>query len=148
MKGDVLEDPKAGDRLLASACRFLADGGNDDLACLLATCSARVRPIEEPNLFGGGSQTVLEIFITAPRLAYDTLTGTERDEWTDDQRSETIYRALQAPIPPNITHRIQVLAELIEPDEDWRAAYGATKPHESPLPPQRELPAPGDDDVF
>ena len=146
MNGDVLESSKAGDRLLASACRFLADGGNDDLARLLATCSARVRPIKEPNLFCEGSQTVFEIFITAPRHAYDILTSND-DEWASDERSETIYRALRAPLPKNLTSRIEVLAELIEPIEDWRAAYGAAKPNEPPLPPLRELPATGDDEV-
>jgi hypothetical protein len=147
VNSDLLEEPRAGERLLASACRFLADGGDEDLARLLATCSARVRPMEEPLLFGGGSNTVLEIFLTAPRQAYDVLTANDDDQWAGDDRCETIYRALRAPLPKNISHRITVLAELVEPEDDWRSTYGAMKPNEPPLPPPRELPAGGDHEI-
>lgn len=146
MNGDLLEEPRAGERLLASACRFLAEGGNDDLARLLATCSARVRPVEEALLFGGGTNTVLEIFITAPRQAYDVLTQTDDDRWSDAGPGDEIHRALRALLPQNISHRITVLAELIEPEDDWRSAYGASKPNEPPLPPPPALPSADNND--
>jgi len=51
--------------------------------------------------------------------------------------------------PPLIRGRTEVRAELIEPDDDWRIAYGASKPRpdDFKLPP--ELPAPTrlDDDI-
>jgi hypothetical protein len=76
------------------------------------------------------------------------LHANDDDQYESDDRCREMYRALNAPIPSDFSHRMVVLAELIEPEANWRAAYGATKPADAPMPPSPpELPPASDDDI-
>jgi hypothetical protein len=145
MTDELIDDPQAGEKLLASGCRFLREGGDESLARLLASCSARVCVSTAPGIFG--QQVTLRVYITAPREAYDRLTSYQGDEWTDDEGAKEIFRAIAAFVPPGVSHHVHVLAELIEPAAGWRAEYGApTKPQDAPIP--AALPGTRDDIPF
>ena len=147
MSGVPTDDPRAGERLLASACKFLRDGGDDDLARLLASCSATVN-VGQSVTFFGDSDAVLDIHMIAPREAFDVLDA-DHGSWPDEQQDK-LFRAIDAVItPPMRRGSLTVRAALIEPADDWRSEYGATKPRapdfKAPTP---ELPAaPADDDI-
>src|SRR6478736_5816589 len=86
-----------GERILASACKFLMDGGEDDLAGILATGELEVHERKGDDFFGG-TQNYLDLHFLAPRELYEILESD--DQW--DERGAAISRAITAVIPPQL----------------------------------------------
>ncbi len=107
-----LPDP---DRVLASAARFLIEGGEEDLASILLSCSIAIWESGDTWYVGDETHFALHITITGPRAAYDLFTD-DRSE-----QGDAIRRALRAVLPPDtyIKH-LTPQAELIAIDADWR----------------------------
>jgi hypothetical protein len=115
-----------GEQILASACRFLVEGGDRELAALLATgaLAAYVRT-EEDIFLAGLEQTFLDLHLIAPRTLCVVLD--EDPQW--DEKAATLWDAIRAVIPPGYSlGRTYVRAALIVPPEDWRREYGASRP--------------------
>jgi hypothetical protein len=91
-----LVEQQRGEQILASACRFLDEGGDQDLAALLAmgALAAHVRT-EEDILFAGMEQSFLDLHLIAPRTLYVVLD--EDPQW--DEKAATLWGAIKAVIP-------------------------------------------------
>src|SRR6266545_5512385 len=87
-----------GERILASACKFLTDGGENELAAVLATGALEVRERVGDDVFGG-TQHYLDLYFLAPRALYEILESD--DQW--NEQGEAISRAISAVIPPHVT---------------------------------------------
>jgi hypothetical protein len=121
-----LMEQQRGEQILASACRFLDEGGEGDLAELLASGAlAALERTEEDILFAGLERRLLDLHLIAPRQLYVVL-GAD-PQW--DETAATLWGAIEAVIPPGyFLGRTYVRAALIDPPEDWRREYGATRP--------------------
>lgn len=108
--------PLDSDVLVASAARFLIDGGEEDAANVLLAC--RVNAYESGDTWYVGDEThyALHIEVHGPRAAYDALS---------DDRSilgRAIRNAIRATLPSDtyIKH-FTVHAERVEIDANWQA---------------------------
>jgi hypothetical protein len=103
------------DILVASAARFLIDGGEYDAASVLLACTMRVEESGDSWYVGDETHHALHIEVHGPRAAYDALQSPE------SLLGKAIRRALQAVLPSDtyIKH-FTVHAELVEIDSDWR----------------------------
>jgi hypothetical protein len=114
-----------GERILASACKFLTDGDESELAAVLATGALEVQESESSDFFGA-SQRCLDLYFLAPRALYEILESD--DQW--DERGAAISRAISAVIPPHLNRGMTYTrAALLDPPQDWRSQYGAERPH-------------------
>jgi hypothetical protein len=121
---DHLANQWNGERILASACKFLTDGGENELAGLLAIGALEVRESENSDFFGG-AQRCLDLYFLAPRALYEILESD--DQW--DERGAAISRAISAVIPPHLNRGMTYTrAALLDPPDDWRSQYGAERP--------------------
>lgn len=105
----------ASDVLVASAARFLVDGGEEDAASVLLACKLKVFESGDTWWVGDESHAALHVEVHGPRAAYDALSeGTPI--------GESIKRAIGAVLPSDtyIKH-FTVHAELVEIDPNWRA---------------------------
>jgi hypothetical protein len=75
-----------GDRLLASAARFLIDGQEEDAANLLLSCSLEVWESGDTWYRGDETLCAVHVELTGPRAAYDILNPYEAPicQETDD----------------------------------------------------------------
>jgi hypothetical protein len=111
----------ANDDVLASACRFLAEGGDLEEAAMLATCEIDVS-------FNFDETATVTIF--CPRRVFDVLDSASdgpepyMDEgWGRKERARSeIERALRAVMPPPYTLRapIGIRARLFSANDGWR----------------------------
>lgn len=111
---DETDIPGSTDRWLASAAQFLIDGGEEDAASLLLSCSLDVWASGDSWFVGDESHEALHIVIRGPRAAYEAL-----DSHTEV--GAAIWRAVEAlrPSETYIKHR-ETKPELIEIDNEWR----------------------------
>lgn len=103
------------DVLLASAARFLVDGGQEDAASVLLACSLAVYESGDTWYVGDETHRALHVEIHGPRAAYDAL--------GDEQSAvgQAIRRAISAVLPSQTyVKHFSVHAELIDVDPDWR----------------------------
>lgn len=104
------------DQLLASAVRFLIDGGDDQAASLLLACTLRVDPSGDTWWSGDEQQYAVHVYVTGPRAAYDALAGAE-----DTAVGHAIRHAISAVLPPEAYMKhFTAHAELVDIDPDWR----------------------------
>src|SRR5262245_25486023 len=115
MRESSLVEQQRGEQILASACRFLVEGGDRQLAGLLATGALAVRErIEEDILFVGLERSFLDLHLIAPRPLYEVLDGDSQG----DEEAATLRGAMEAVIPPGyFLGRTYVRAALIDPPE-------------------------------
>jgi very-short-patch-repair endonuclease len=104
-----------GDRLLASAARFLIDGQEEDAANVLLSCALDVWESGETWYQGDERLCAVHIELSGPRTAYDIL-----NNW-DHPITKAVRRALDAVLPTHtyIKH-FAVAAELMNLDPRWR----------------------------
>lgn len=104
------------DQTLASAARFLIDGGEEDAANVLLSCELEYWQSGDTWYSGDEVLHALHVSLTAPRAAYDILTNKSHPI------TAAIRRALEAVLPGNtyIKH-FTVHAQLIDIDPDWRS---------------------------
>jgi hypothetical protein len=103
------------DRILASAARFLIDGGEEDAASVLLSCSLDVWASGDIWFAGDEVHSALHVKLTGPRAAYEVLSDSSHEI------AVQVQRALDAVLPADtyIKH-FTVHAELIDIDPDWR----------------------------
>ncbi len=103
------------DVILASAARFLIDGGEEDAASVLLSCALEFWPSGDTYYAGDETHQALHVKLTGPRTAYEIL--------NDQSHSTTqaIQRALHAVLPGN-TYIKHVTAHVhhIAIDPNWR----------------------------
>lgn len=101
------------EKIVASAVKYLLDGGDDDAAYLLAACRSQV---EWTHRRPGDHD--ITIILNGPRVAYDALSDNMSSVYA------SVRHALGAVVPFGIEfdpwRNVQVRAELIEPDPEWR----------------------------
>jgi hypothetical protein len=104
------------DRLLASAARFLIDGGEEDAAHVLLSCSIAFDLTEDVDFYNQPKGTYYgDVHIQGPRSAYNVL----NDE--GNPISESIIHAIKAVTPDHIRlSRFIIKAEIIDIDPNWR----------------------------
>ena len=100
---------------LASAARFLIDGGEEDAANVLLSCSLEKWVIDT---YWGGNETYAKVAIklTGPRAAYEILNDKKHPI------RQAIEHAFEALISENTSiEYITVRANLIDLDPDWHS---------------------------
>lgn len=109
------------DRLLASAVRFLVDGGEEDAASVLLSCALELDLHQQMEYFEPEYDLVpvdrykLEITFRCPRAAYDVLADKAHAiGWS-------VRRAFKAVAPSNVEiWNFEVRGESAEIDPNWR----------------------------
>jgi len=101
--------------LLASAVRYLIDGGEEDAASVLLSCSMDYRASGDTWCVGDEVHEALHIRLTGPRAAYDILKDSSH------AITQAITDAFTAVLPEQtyIKH-FTAHAELICIDQNWR----------------------------
>jgi hypothetical protein len=133
-----LVEQQRGEQILASACRFLDEGGDRELAALLATGALAVlERAEEDILFAGLERCLLDLHLIAPRRLYRVFDADP--QW--DEKAAALSDAIEAVIPPGyFLGRTYFRAALIDPPADWRTEYGARRPRADGLrPPELDV---------
>lgn len=105
----------SGDQVLASAARFLIDGGEEDAASVLLSCNLSVWESGDTWCNGDEVTSAVHVDLTGPRAAWEVL--------SDDENPirQAVYRSIQAVLPENTYIRhFSVRAELVDLDPDWR----------------------------
>lgn len=104
------------DILQASAARFLIDGGEEDAASVLLSCSLRVYQSGDTWFMGDETHFAVHVEVTGPRATHDAL----RDE--NSPIGQAIRNAIQAVLPAdNYIKHFTAHAELVDIDPDWRS---------------------------
>lgn len=139
-----------GDRIQASAARFLIDGGEEDAASVLLACHLEVWTSGDTWFVGDEVHEAVHVELTGPRAAYDALNretlldqhddyfGVPRAMREDPERRPTfIAEAIQPELPPIVKPAVQaaleavlpagyyvkhftVKSEMVDIDADWR----------------------------
>jgi hypothetical protein len=139
-----------GDQILASAARYLIDGGEEDAASVLLACSIAVWESGDTWYEGDELYNALHVALTGPRAAYEALNRTTKlDAYWDamgmpqqmrDEAAATdtyhlipadaelapivrpaIERAIEAVLPPGFyVKHFTTHVELLDIDPDWR----------------------------
>jgi hypothetical protein len=104
------------DILQASAARFLIDGGEEDAASVLLSCTLRVYHSGDTWFVGDETHFAMHVEVTGPRAAHDAL----REE--NSPIGKAIRNAIQAVLPADAyLKHFTVHAELVDIDPDWRS---------------------------
>jgi hypothetical protein len=103
------------DLLLASAVRFLIDGGEEDAASMLLSCSLEAWESGDSWWNGDEHLSAVHVKLAGPRTAFDALSDSSHEI------AVQVRRALEAllPVGTYLKH-LTVHAELIDIDLDWR----------------------------
>ena len=138
-----------GDRIQASAARFLIDGGEEDAASVLLACRVEAWTSGDTWHVGDEITEAVHIELTGPRAAYDALSReTPLDQHDDyfgvprEQREQRgcrvlIEASIRPELPPIVRPAVQaaleavlpvgyyvkhltVKAEMVDIDADWR----------------------------
>jgi hypothetical protein len=126
------------DVLLASAGRFLVDGGEEDAASVLLACSLSAWPSGDTFYVGDETHEALHVELIGPRAAYDALMQEDEPVPTDEDGEPfpmpeeywdnlplvvrpVIQKAIEAVLPSGfyIKH-LTIHADLVDIDPDWR----------------------------
>jgi hypothetical protein len=142
-------DPLNSDRLMASAARYLIDGGEEDAASVLLACSMDVWPSGDTWWHGDEVVEAVHVALTAPRAAYEALQretkleaymdamGVPHEVREDQVRGSLVLIPSDAELAPIVRPAIEraisaVLphgyyvkhftehVELVDIDPDWR----------------------------
>jgi hypothetical protein len=139
-----------GDRIQASAARFLIDGGEEDAASVLLACRVEVWTSGDTWWVGDEQTEAVHVELTGPRAAYDALHRTTLLDQHDDyfgipgqeredaqRRPVFVEAAAESEFPPIVKPAIEkaleavlpagyyvkhltVKAEMVDIDADWR----------------------------
>jgi len=117
--GTTMDDLPAAEQLLASAVRFLVDGGEEDTASLLLACSIDVQHGREWMDLDRLVREV-DISLAGPRAAYDAL-RLEPSVFADQPHRTQTENAFRAVLPPPyaLAH-LEVRAEIMNINPGWR----------------------------
>ena len=112
----MIDEPKRDDQLLASVVRFLIDGGEEDAASIILSCTLSQWESGD-SWWAGDEQTfAIHVNLVGPRQAYEVL----HDE--KHPVSKAVKSAIQALLSPGeYLKHLTVSVERIEIDADWRA---------------------------
>jgi hypothetical protein len=103
------------DVLLANAARFLIDGGEEDAASVLLSCSLSCEFSGAVDRWDGRDIPEIDVCLTGPRAAYDILNNWEHEITVQ------VRRAIAAVLPHDTTFgHLSAQAGLLEIDPDWR----------------------------
>lgn len=103
------------EHLLASAAKFLIEGGDEDAASVLLSCSLDYSLIP-PDPMNDGFTTRVDIYLVGPRVAYDSMSNLR------SVIHKEVWSAIAAVLP--FHHYIQefdVRAEPVQLGPDWHA---------------------------
>lgn len=119
-----------GDRIQASAARFLIDGGEEDAANVLLACQLEVWTSGDTWHAGDEITEAVHIELTGPRAAFDALHREERAKTSATEVvgpeslpivRPSIEKAIEAVLPTDYyVKHLTVQAELVDIDPDWR----------------------------
>jgi hypothetical protein len=103
------------EEIIASAAKFLIEGGEDAAANVLLACSVESLDIDDQSYWRGSTTYALVVWLRSPRAAYVVL--------ADDRHTihESVTEAIKAVLPRNTwLARLEVRAELMPISPDWR----------------------------
>jgi hypothetical protein len=113
--GDVMSELPEAEVILASAAQFLVEGGEEDAASVLLSCSLELYPSGSVLFHGDLTYEAIHVILAGPRAAYDILINESHPV------TEAIQRALQAVLPVRYYIRhFDVQAQHIDIDSHWR----------------------------
>lgn len=119
-----------GDRIQASAARFLVDGGEEDAASVLLACHLEAWTSGDTWHVGDEITEAVHVELTGPRAAYDALHREtmldqhddyfgiprhQREERDREGRSVFIEAAIQPDLPPIVKPAVQAAVEAVLP---------------------------------
>jgi len=108
-------EPNDDDVVLASAARFLIDGGEEDAASVLLSCALRFWPSGDTWYVGDERHEALHVTLTGPRSAYEILND------ADHSITKAIRKALGAVLPEQTyVKHFTVHVQQIAIDPNWR----------------------------
>jgi len=110
-----MTDSNDDDVVLASAARFLIDGGEEDAASVLLSCELRFWPSGDTWYVGDETHEALHVSLTGPRSAYEILND------RGHPLTQAIRNALRAVLPEQtyIKH-FTVDVQHVAIDPNWR----------------------------
>jgi hypothetical protein len=108
-------DSEECDTILASAVRFLIDGGEEDAASVLLSCELRIWYSGDTAWVEDETYHALHVSLRAPRYAYEILGD------SNHPITQAVRQALDA-LLPELTYirHFTILAQQIETPPDWR----------------------------
>jgi hypothetical protein len=103
------------EQVLAGAVRFLIEGGEEEAARLLLTCSLILSPTQEAWYDGDTVQLPVRALLAGPRAAYDALSDPHHPT------GEAARRALEAVLPPALCLEDVIVRAQVDPaPPGWR----------------------------
>jgi hypothetical protein len=103
------------DQYLASAARFLIDGGGEDAANVMLSCRLEFWESGDTWWVGDEQHRALHVKLTGPRAAHDVLVQ------EDHPTTQAILEALAAVLPDRTyVKHFTAHVELVDIDRDWR----------------------------
>jgi len=117
-----VSDPSEDDIVLASAARFLVDGGEEDAASVLLSCSLEFWRSGDTWYVGDETHAALHVTLTGARAAYEILNDSSHPT------TRAIRRALEAVLPDqtyvkHFTVRAQHVSTFVP-----KARFGSPRP--------------------
>lgn len=114
------------DLLLASITSYLVDGGENDAARVVARCTIDVH--ESSDRWTQDGMSGAEVYIAAPRAAYDILSQSSHPT------TVSFHRALEGVLRPDFyLYSFNLAIERAQPDPGWKdkivIGAGGTQPH-------------------
>lgn len=107
--------PSEDDVLLASAVRFLIDGGEEDAANVLLSCALHYWPSGDTWMVGDECHEAIHLKLTGPRAAFDILNQ------DNHPITKSVSRALTAVLPDaTYVKHFSVRMEHVAIDPGWR----------------------------
>lgn len=104
------------DQLIASAARFLIDGGENEAANVLLSCSIEGKEFGNSHYSGLLRYWSVHLKLRGPRMAYSILSD------VDHPISSAVSQALSAVLPHDeVLDSLDVRVELISIDPGWRS---------------------------
>ena len=110
-----MTDPPEDDVVLASAARFLVDGGEEDAASVLLSCALEFWRSGDTWYVGDETHEALHVKLTGPRAAYEILND------SGHPTTRAIRRALEAVLPAQTyLKHFTVHVQHVAIDPNWR----------------------------
>lgn len=104
------------DELIASAAKFLIEGGDDEAASVILACNVDAIRVTSTNHFDGRYTFGVDVELRGPRAAYDVL----------GERQSTIYEQIKTAAGAVLEHNcwlgsVEIRAERMTIAPEWRA---------------------------
>lgn len=134
---ETVTDPNDDDVVLASAARFLIEGGEEDAASALLSCNLRFWPSGDTWYAGDETHEALHVTLTGPRSVYEILNDASHPI------TQAIRNALAAVLPEQTyVKHFTVHVQHIAIDPNWRRNYFKSREASaSIIKPRRERPS-------